>query len=91
VSFSLAGQTSNFAYYNWSLTNPQKGIWSFTMLDMISPQKEIDLMNNTSIINRILFAVTIFQQTIHYCIIDILCLVALSLGFVRDKAIVFYF
>jgi len=32
------------------------------MPDMINPQKGIDLMNNTSIINRILFAVTIFQQ-----------------------------
>jgi len=28
---------------------------------MINPQKGIDLMNNNSIINRILFAVTIFQ------------------------------
>jgi hypothetical protein len=32
------------------------------MPDMINPQKGIDLMNNTSIINRIIFAVTIFQQ-----------------------------
>jgi hypothetical protein len=30
---------------------------------MINPQKGIDLMNNNSIINKILFAVTIFQ----YC------------------------
>jgi hypothetical protein len=29
---------------------------------MINPQKGIDLMNNTSIIIRILFAVTIFQH-----------------------------
>jgi hypothetical protein len=29
---------------------------------MINPQKGIDIINNTSIINRILFAVTIFQQ-----------------------------
>jgi hypothetical protein len=29
---------------------------------MINPQKGIDLMNNNSIINRILFAVTIFQH-----------------------------
>jgi hypothetical protein len=29
---------------------------------MINPQKGIDVMNNTSIINRILFAVTIFQH-----------------------------
>jgi hypothetical protein len=29
---------------------------------MINPQKGIDLMNNTSIINKILFAVTIFQH-----------------------------
>jgi hypothetical protein len=34
------------------------------MPDMINPQKGIDLMNNKSIINRILFGVTIFQQ---YC------------------------
>jgi hypothetical protein len=32
------------------------------MPDMINPQKGIDLMNNKSIINRILFAVTIFQH-----------------------------
>jgi hypothetical protein len=30
---------------------------------MINPQKEIDLINNNSIINRILFAVTIFQHS----------------------------
>jgi hypothetical protein len=29
---------------------------------MINPQKGINLMNNTSIINIILFAVTIFQH-----------------------------
>ena len=33
------------------------------MPDMINPQKGIDLMNNISIINRILFAVTIFQHS----------------------------
>jgi hypothetical protein len=33
------------------------------MPDMINPQKGIDLMNNNSIINRILFAVTIFQHS----------------------------
>jgi hypothetical protein len=32
------------------------------MPDMINPQKGIDLINNDSIINRILFAVTIFQH-----------------------------
>jgi hypothetical protein len=37
------------------------------MPDMINPQKGIDLMNNTSIINRILFAVTIFQQVSILC------------------------
>jgi hypothetical protein len=35
------------------------------MPDMINPQKGIDIMNNNSIINRILFAVTIFQQFYH--------------------------
>jgi uncharacterized protein (UPF0303 family) len=30
---------------------------------MINPQKGIDIMNNNSIINRILFAVTIFQHS----------------------------
>jgi hypothetical protein len=30
---------------------------------MINPQKDIDLMNNTSITNIILFAVTIFQHS----------------------------
>jgi hypothetical protein len=30
---------------------------------MINPKKGIDLMNNNSIINRILFAVTIFQHS----------------------------
>jgi hypothetical protein len=33
------------------------------MLDMINPQKGFDQMNNNSIINRILFAVTIFQHS----------------------------
>jgi hypothetical protein len=33
------------------------------MFDMINPQKGIDLFNNDSIINRILFAVTIFQHS----------------------------
>jgi hypothetical protein len=33
------------------------------MPDMINPQKGIDLMNNNSIINRILFVVTIFQHS----------------------------
>jgi hypothetical protein len=33
------------------------------MPNMINPQKGIDLMNNNSIINRILFAVTIFQHS----------------------------
>jgi hypothetical protein len=33
------------------------------MPDMINPQMGIDIMNNTSIINRILFAFTIFQQS----------------------------
>jgi hypothetical protein len=32
---------------------------------MINPQKGIDLYNNNSIISRIFFAVTIFQQTKH--------------------------
>jgi hypothetical protein len=33
------------------------------MLDMINPQKGVDIMNNKSIINRIFFAVTIFQHS----------------------------
>ena len=33
------------------------------MPDMNNPQKGMDLMNNTSIINRILFVVTIFQHS----------------------------
>ena len=59
----ILGPTSYSAYYNYDLTNPQKGIWSFTIPDMINPQKGIDLMNNTSIIIRILFAVTLFQHS----------------------------
>jgi hypothetical protein len=57
------GPTSYSSYYNYVLTNPQKGIWSFTIADMINPQKGIDLMNNTSIIIRIHFAVTLFQHS----------------------------
>jgi hypothetical protein len=38
------------------LTNTQKDIWSFTILDIINPQKGYDL------IYRILFAVTIIQH-----------------------------
>ena len=33
---------------------------------MINPQKGIDLMNNTSIIIRILFVVTLFQQLVGF-------------------------
>jgi hypothetical protein len=33
------------------------------MPDMINPQKGIDIMDNTSIINRIPFAFTIFQHS----------------------------
>jgi hypothetical protein len=44
-------------------TNQQNGVWSFTKPDMINPQKGIDLINNKSIINKILFAVTIFQYS----------------------------
>jgi hypothetical protein len=41
----------------------QKGIWSFTIPDIINPKKGINIMNNTSIIIRILFAVTLFQHS----------------------------
>ena len=58
------GTTSYSAYYNYVLTNPQKGIRSFTIADMINPQKGIDIMNNASIIIRILFVVTLFQHII---------------------------
>jgi hypothetical protein len=33
------------------------------MPDMINPQKGIDLFNNDSIINKILFSITIFQHS----------------------------
>jgi hypothetical protein len=33
------------------------------MPDMIKPQKGIDIMNNDTIINRILFAIKIFQHS----------------------------
>jgi len=58
------------------MTNPQKGIYSITMLDMINPQKGIDLMNNKSIMTifylllypqkgtRIFFAVTQYFNTL---------------------------
>jgi hypothetical protein len=37
------------------------------MPDMINPQKWIDIMNNDAIINRILFAVIIFQHArVHF-------------------------
>jgi hypothetical protein len=45
------------------MINPQKGIWSSTKPNMINPQKGIDHVNNNSIINRILFVVTIFQHS----------------------------
>jgi hypothetical protein len=44
------------------LTNPKKRIWSNTKLNKINPQNGIDLYDNKSIIIRILFAITIFQQ-----------------------------
>ena len=42
------------------------------MPDMINPQKGIDIMNNTSIIIRILFAVTIFQHILPLGLYDLL-------------------
>ena len=36
------------------------------MSDMINPQKGIDLMNNISIIIRILIVVTLFQHAVGY-------------------------
>jgi hypothetical protein len=45
------------------LTNPKKGIWSNTKPYMINPQRGIDLINyNLIIINKILFAVSMFQK-----------------------------
>jgi hypothetical protein len=38
ASLIYLGPTSYSAYYNYILTNPQKGIWSFTIADMINPQ-----------------------------------------------------
>jgi hypothetical protein len=36
---SPRGLTLQTTPYNYGLTNPQKGIWSYTMPNMINPQK----------------------------------------------------
>jgi hypothetical protein len=37
--------------YNYGLTNPQKGIWSYTKPDMINPQKGIWSYTKPDMIN----------------------------------------
>jgi hypothetical protein len=59
------GPTSYSAYYSCLLTNMQKGIWSYYNNRHDQSTMGIDPMNNISIIIRILFAVTIFQQEVH--------------------------
>ena len=48
--------------HKYDLTSPKKGIWSYIKPDMINPQKGIGIYDNKSIIIRIFFAITIFQQ-----------------------------
>ena len=46
------GPTSSFAYYNYSMTNPQKGIWSFYNSWHDQSTMGIDPMNNISNNNK---------------------------------------
>ena len=36
--YYISGLTSLYAYYNYIMTNLQKGSWSFTVFDMINQQ-----------------------------------------------------
>ena len=58
----ILGPTSSLAYYNYIMTNLQKGIWSFTVADMINPQWGLIQWIIYQIIIRIHFAVTLFQH-----------------------------
>src|ERR1700722_2414732 len=46
------GPTSSFAYYNYIMTNPQKGIWSFYNSRHDQSTMGIDAMNNISNNNK---------------------------------------
>ena len=54
-------QKGIWSYTSLDMINPQKGIWSYISPNMTNPQKGIDLYNNKTIIFRISFVVTIFQ------------------------------
>ena len=59
----ILGPTSLSTYYNYIMTNPQKGIWSFPVSDMINPQWGLIQWIIYQIIIRIHFAVTLFQHS----------------------------
>ena len=48
----ILGPTSSFAYYNYIMTNPQKGIWSFYNIRHDQSTMGIDPMNNISNNNK---------------------------------------
>ena len=48
----ILGPTSSFAYYNYIMTNPQKGIWSFYNSQHDQSTMGIDPMNNISNNNK---------------------------------------
>jgi hypothetical protein len=48
----IMGPTSSFAYYNYIMTNPQKGIWSFYNNRHDQSTMGIDPMNNISNNNK---------------------------------------
>jgi hypothetical protein len=60
--YYILGPISSFSYYNYIMTNPQKGIWSFYNSRHDQSTTGIDPMNNISIIIRIHFVVTLFQH-----------------------------
>jgi hypothetical protein len=48
----ILGPTSSFSYYNYIMTNPQKGIWSFYNSRHDQSTMGIDPMNNISNNNK---------------------------------------
>jgi hypothetical protein len=61
--YILLGPTSSFAFYNYIMTNPQKGIWSFYNSRHDQSTMGIDPMNNISNNNKNTLCVTLFQYS----------------------------
>jgi hypothetical protein len=72
----ILGPTSLSAYYNYIITNPQKGIWSFYNSRHDQSTMGIDLMNNISNNNK---------NTLCSYIISTNCLCVLEVLTMQDR------